>query len=68
MSPGGHALRYLPCAEATYKAASAHADAKRDERDALVREAVAGGWTHAKVAEATGLTRGRVNQIVRGRR
>jgi len=55
-------------AEAAYKTASARATAKRDARDALVREAVAGGWTHAKVAEATGITRGRVNQIVRGRR
>jgi hypothetical protein len=51
-----------------YKTASARAEAKRDERDRLVREAVAAGWTLARVAEATGLTRGRVNQIVRGRR
>lgn len=55
-------------AEAALKAASLRAEAKRGARDALVREAVAAGWTHARVAEATTLTRGRVNQIVRGRR
>ncbi len=40
----------------------------RDGRDDTIRAAVATGWTHAAIAEATGLTRGRVNQIARGRR
>lgn len=55
-------------AEAAYRAALGRSDAKRDARDALVRAAIAGDWTHARIAEATGLTRGRVNQIARGRR
>jgi transcriptional regulator with XRE-family HTH domain len=40
----------------------------RVQRDDTIRAAIATGWTHAAIAEATGLTRGRVNQIVRGRR
>jgi plasmid maintenance system antidote protein VapI len=55
-------------AESGYRIASLRAEARREHRDGLVREAVAAGWTHARVAEATGLTRGRVNQIVHGRR
>lgn len=58
----------LSKAEAAYQAALARSNGKRDERDALVREAIEEEWTHAKIAEATGLTRGRVNQIARGRR
>lgn len=52
-------------AEAAYRAASQRAEAKRDVRNAAVREALAEGWTQARIAEATGLTRGRVNQIRR---
>ena len=35
----------------------------RQERNRLVLEALQAGWTHARIAEATGLTRGRVGQI-----
>lgn len=42
--------------------AKAHRDA-RDARDALIREALAAGMTHAAIAEATGVTRGRINQL-----
>jgi hypothetical protein len=34
-----------------------------DERNQAVREAIAAGWTHAQIAQATGLTRTRVGQI-----
>jgi hypothetical protein len=34
-------------------------------RNAAVREALREGWTHARIAEATGLTRGRVGQIAK---
>lgn len=55
--------KQLRKAEAAYKAASRRAEAKREERNRLVREALAEGWTHAQIAEATGLTRGRVGQL-----
>ena len=50
-------------AEARYARASARSEALRAERNALVRQAVTDGWTHAQIAEATGLTRGRIGQI-----
>ena len=34
-----------------------------EKRNALVRAALAAGWTHAQISEATGLTRGRIGQI-----
>jgi hypothetical protein len=50
-------------AEAAYQAAVRHSEEKREARNAAVREALSEGWTHAKIADATGLTRGRVGQI-----
>jgi hypothetical protein len=44
-----------------------HAEA-RAVRDELVREATAAGKTHREIHEETGLTRGRVGQIVHGKR
>jgi hypothetical protein len=49
--------------EARYQRASRLAEQAREARNAAVREALAEGWTHAKISEATGLTRGRVGQI-----
>jgi hypothetical protein len=49
--------------EAAYRAASRRAEKLREERNALVRAALAEGWTHARIAAATGLTRGRINQL-----
>lgn len=54
-------------AEAAYQAAFRRSETKRDERNAAVRAALAEGWTHARIAEATGLTRGRVGQIAQAR-
>jgi ParB-like chromosome segregation protein Spo0J len=34
-----------------------------ERRNELVREALAEGWTHAQVAEATGLQRSRIGQL-----
>ena len=53
----------LQKAEAAYRAASRRAEKAREQRNRLVCEALAQGWTHAKIADATGLTRGRVGQI-----
>ena len=50
-------------AEARYQRASGRAEHARTVRNELVCEALATGWTHARIAEATGLTRSRVGQI-----
>lgn len=52
-------------AEARYQRASRTYEAAREARNAAFRAAVAEGATHAQIAEATGLTRARVGQIVR---
>jgi hypothetical protein len=54
--------------EARYQRASRRAEELRLERNAAVLAALAAGWTHARVAEATGLTRGRINQIAQAAR
>lgn len=38
------------------------------ERDALIRQALSEGWTQRQIAEATGITHGRIGQIATGRR
>lgn len=50
-------------AEARYQRASRRSEAEREARNAAVREALEEGWTHAQIARATGLTRGRVGQV-----
>lgn len=58
----------LEHAELRYRKAAARAEEWREERNRLVREALAAGWTHAQIAEATDLTRGRVGQIAQASR
>jgi hypothetical protein len=53
----------LEHAELRYRKAAARAEEWRETRNRLVREALASGWTHARISEATGLSRGRVGQI-----
>lgn len=53
-------------AEARYQRAFRRSEELREERNRLVREALAAGWTHAQIAEATGLTRGRIGQLAQG--
>lgn len=53
----------LKDAEAAYRAASERSEALRKERNRLVLEAFAAGWTHQRIAEVTGLSRGRLSQI-----
>ena len=50
-------------AEARYQRASRRSEEAREDRNRLVREALVAGWTHAQIAEATGLTRGRIGQL-----
>lgn len=37
-------------------------------RDALIHQAIAEGWTHSQIADATGLSRGRIGQIATQKR
>lgn len=48
-----------------YERAAARAEDARLRRDQAVRDALAAGWTHARIADATGLTRGRVGQMAK---
>jgi len=50
-------------AERAYRVAYRRAEAARAQRNRMVWAALDEGWTHAAIAEVTGLTRGRVNQI-----
>jgi hypothetical protein len=54
---------HLRHAEASYRDAFTHAEELREKRNDVVLAALKDGWTHAQVAEATGLTRGRIGQI-----
>ena len=50
-------------AEARYQRAFRRLEALRVERNEAVWRAVEDGWTHARIAEATGMSRTRVGQI-----
>jgi hypothetical protein len=53
----------LRAAERRYRLTSLRAEEAREVRNEAVRAAVAEGWTYARIAEATGLTRARIGQI-----
>lgn len=57
-------------AENAHQQAQDVAEAARLKRNALVLRALSEGWTQAQVAEATGLSTGRVGQLAQagGRR
>jgi hypothetical protein len=50
-------------AEARFQRAYRRSEQAREDRNAAVRAAIEAGWSHARIAEATGLTRARVGQI-----
>lgn len=50
-------------AQARYQRALARSEAASRERRHLILAALDEGWTHARIAEATGLTRGRIGQF-----
>jgi DNA-binding NarL/FixJ family response regulator len=54
-------------AELRHRATQEAAEDARRDRNSAVCEALEEGWTHARIAEATGLTRGRVGQIAQTR-
>jgi hypothetical protein len=56
-------LEAMQATQAQFAESAAVTNALRDERDCMIREALKDGWTHADIARATGLTRGRVGQL-----
>lgn len=50
-------------AEAAYRAAFRRSEKLRAARNEAVRAALAAGISQADIAKATGLTRGRINQL-----
>lgn len=57
----------LAAIEARYQRAVQRAEIERALRNTAIRYALGEGWTHAQIAEATGLTRSRIGQIAQGR-
>lgn len=55
----------LAKAQAAHEAAARVFEETRAARNALVRAALAEGWTHARIAQHTGLSRGRISQIAK---
>lgn len=55
--------KQLRDAERKYQTAARRSESARLERNRMVLAALRENWTHAQIAEATGLTRGRVGQI-----
>lgn len=53
----------LAAAQRAYASAAVRSEDLRRQRNDLVRQALAAGMTHAAIAELTGLTRGRINQL-----
>ena len=53
----------LRTVELAYRAAFTRSEEFRAKRNAAVHAAIAAGWSHARISEATGLTRARVGQI-----
>lgn len=53
--------------EGLYERSAAKTEELRRARNAMIFDAIDAGWTHAQIAHATGLTRGRVGQIMMGR-
>jgi DNA-binding NarL/FixJ family response regulator len=49
--------------EDRYERAFLNAESARRARNRVVLEALDAGWTHAQIAEATGLSRARVGQL-----
>lgn len=50
-------------AEARYQRAYRRAEEAREARNRAVCDALAAGWTHARIADAMGMTRSRVGQL-----
>ena len=53
----------LAAAEAAVRKTAGRAEVLTERRNMLVRQAIAEGWTHRRIAEATGLARSRISQL-----
>lgn len=58
----------LAAAERRYQRAAQRAETEREQRNAIVRQALAEGMRPVDVAHATGLTRARIAQLVKADR
>ena len=56
-------IRELRSIEARYQRAFRVSETHREARNIAVRRALTEGWTHRQIADATGLSRGRIGQI-----
>jgi predicted transcriptional regulator len=56
-------LAELAEAEAAWRDAFERAEALRAVRNEIVRDALREGMTHQQIADATGLSRGRISQL-----
>lgn len=56
-------LRKLQTAERAFQKSAARAEQHRQTRNALVRDALAEGWTHQAIADALGTSRSRISQL-----
>lgn len=63
MGYGTMTAKQLRTAQTAYEKATEKVEWARELRADFVREALDEGWTHARIAEATGLSRGRIGQI-----
>ena len=48
-----------------YEVAAAEAERLREDRNTAIRQAIDNGHTHKSISDATGLSRGRINQLSR---
>jgi hypothetical protein len=53
----------LRIAQGKHEVAQQEARRAQEYRNLTIQQALAEGWTHARIAEATGLTRGRIGQL-----
>src|SRR3954464_9814502 len=53
----------LRAVEVRFQQVSREREQVRAERNGCVAQALAEGWTHARIADAMGMTRGRVGQL-----
>jgi hypothetical protein len=50
-------------AETRFQRAYRRSETEREQRNAVVREAIAAGWPYSRIAEAMGVSKARVGQI-----
>jgi len=65
MTTAGHLARLVDIglAQRAYETAATEAEELRDARNTAIRRALDDGYTHKSISDATGLSRGRINQI-----